>query len=55
VRLGPLAGAALGVSVAALLWFGVSPNWLLDKSARSGAAIPAAPAPAGSGAPAPSP
>ena len=55
VRLGRLAGAALGVSVAALLWFGVSPNWLLDKSAQSGAAIHAAPAPAGSGPPAPTP
>jgi NADH:ubiquinone oxidoreductase subunit 2 (subunit N) len=53
VRLGWLAGAALAASVAALLWFGIRPNRLLDVSAASGAAIhPAAP-PAVSGTPTP--
>jgi NADH-quinone oxidoreductase subunit N len=52
VRLGRLAGAALAVSVAALLWFGVRPNRLLDASAESGDAIHAAP-PAVSGTPTP--
>ena len=54
VRLGWLAGAALGVSVVALLWFGVSPNWLIRRADQSGAAVHAAPAPAVSGTPTPS-
>jgi len=43
VRLGWLAGAALGVSVAALLWFGVRPNRLLDASEASAKTVHAAP------------
>ena len=43
VRLGRLAGAALAASVAALLWFGVHPNRLLDASAASAQTVHAAP------------
>jgi NADH-quinone oxidoreductase subunit N len=52
VRLGRLAGAALGVSVAALLWFGVQPTWLLDLSSNKAAIHPVA-VPAVSGTPTP--
>jgi NADH:ubiquinone oxidoreductase subunit 2 (subunit N) len=39
VRLGRLGGAALAVCIAAVLYFGVRPNRLLDLTQTSGAAI----------------
>lgn len=54
VHMGRLAGTALGVSIAALLWFGVSPNWLVRRALESGAAVHSAAPPAASGTPTPS-